>query len=121
MSDMEGMMPELTLDPQEMKAVAKFFGKDFLREVDEGEFYDKLGEVRKAVGDRPALRAMHSLTTTGWPTRRPRPCGTRILRNSSEWCGPLASPLSSGFKMCSPRPAPSSRALPWPSLCQSGC
>ena len=61
--DTGGNHADLTADyasiPQEMKAVAKFFGKEFLREVDEAEFYDKLGEVRKAVGDRPALRAMH--------------------------------------------------------------
>lgn len=42
-----------------MKAVAGFFGKEFLREVDEAAFYDRLGEIRKAVGDRAALRAMH--------------------------------------------------------------
>ncbi len=61
--DTGGNHADLTADyasiPQEMKAVAKFFGKEFLREVDEAEFYDKLGEARKAVGDRPALRAMH--------------------------------------------------------------
>lgn len=61
--DTGGNHADLTADyasiPQEMKDVAKFFGKDFLREVDEAEFYDRLGEVRKALGDRPALRAMH--------------------------------------------------------------
>lgn len=61
--DTGGNHADLTADyasiPQEMKDVAKFFGKEFLREVDESEFYDKLGEVRKEVGDRPALRAMH--------------------------------------------------------------
>lgn len=44
----------------EMKKVANFFGKDFLREVDEEEFYQRLAEVRKAVGnDRALIRAMH--------------------------------------------------------------
>ena len=46
--------------PTEMKAVAKFFGKDFLREVCECEFYAKLAEVREAVNnDRAILRAIH--------------------------------------------------------------
>ena len=39
--------------------MAAFLGKEFLREVDETVFYDQLGEVRKAVGDRAVLRAMH--------------------------------------------------------------
>ena len=45
--------------PAEMKQVAKCFGKEFLRDVDETEFYEKLGEVRKITGDRAVLRAMH--------------------------------------------------------------
>ena len=61
--DTGGNHADLTSDyasiPPEMKAVAGFFGKEFLREVDEAAFYDRLGEIRKAVGDRAALRAMH--------------------------------------------------------------
>ena len=45
--------------PQEMKEVAQFFGKEFLRQVDEAAFYEKLPQVRKAAGDRAVLRAMH--------------------------------------------------------------
>ncbi len=45
--------------PAEMKQVAKYFGKEYLREVDEREFYDHLSQVRKAAGDRAVLRAMH--------------------------------------------------------------
>ena len=44
----------------EMKAVSKFFGKEYLREVDEDEFYAKMKELRAAVqNDRAILRAMH--------------------------------------------------------------
>ena len=50
---------EYALVPKEMKEVAAFFGKEFLRDVDEQEFYDKIGEVRKEAGDRAVLRAMH--------------------------------------------------------------
>ena len=45
--------------PAEMKQVAAYFGKEFLRDVDEQEFYGKIGEVRKQTGDRAVLRAMH--------------------------------------------------------------
>ncbi len=45
--------------PKEMKQVAAFFGKEFLRDVDEKEFYEHIGEVRKATNDRAVLRAMH--------------------------------------------------------------
>lgn len=44
----------------EMKQVANFFGKDYLREVDEKEFYKKLPELKKTVNnERAIIRAMH--------------------------------------------------------------
>lgn len=61
--DTGGCHADLTDDyagiPTEMKAVAAFFGKDVLREVDEVEFYDKMPELRKNVSDRGILRAVH--------------------------------------------------------------
>lgn len=45
--------------PAEMKKVAAFFGKEFLRDVDENEFYSSLKALRTAAGDRAILRAMH--------------------------------------------------------------
>lgn len=45
--------------PYEMKEVAKYFGKEVLRDVDEKEFYDQLPAVRKATNDRAVLRAIH--------------------------------------------------------------
>ena len=45
--------------PAEMKQVAAYFGKEFLREVDEKEFYEHIGDIRKQTGDRAVLRAMH--------------------------------------------------------------
>lgn len=55
-SDLTG---EYAAIPKEMKEVAGYFGKEFLREVDERDFYGNLRELRKAVGDRAILRAMH--------------------------------------------------------------
>lgn len=44
----------------EMKAVAGFFGKEVLRDVDPCEFSERLAEVRAAVkNDRAILRAIH--------------------------------------------------------------
>ena len=45
--------------PAEMKAVARYFGKEVLREVDEEEFLSALAQVRRQAGDRAVLRAMH--------------------------------------------------------------
>lgn len=45
--------------PYEMKQVAKFFGKEFLRDVSEQDFYAQLPEVRKATNDRAVLRTIH--------------------------------------------------------------
>ena len=43
----------------EMESVAAQFSKKVLREVDEKDFFVKIPELRKAVGDRAVLRAMH--------------------------------------------------------------
>ncbi|MDO4568078.1 MAG: galactokinase family protein [Clostridia bacterium] len=45
--------------PREMRAVARLFGKDALREVEQDEFWRNLARVRAHAGDRAALRAMH--------------------------------------------------------------
>lgn len=43
----------------ECAKVSKFFGKRFLREVDENEFFANIAELRKKAGDRVILRAIH--------------------------------------------------------------
>jgi galactokinase len=62
-TDTGGSHANLTADyaaiPAEMKAVAKIFGKEVLRDVNEQEFMIRIGEVRRSVGDRAVLRAMH--------------------------------------------------------------
>ena len=45
--------------PSDMKAVAKYLGKEVLRDVDETEMFAKLGDIRKDISDRAALRALH--------------------------------------------------------------
>lgn len=48
--------------PAEMKSIASYFGKEVLSEVDEADFYGKVPELRKAMGDRAVMRAMHYYT-----------------------------------------------------------
>ena len=45
--------------PEEMGAVAEFFGKKVLREVDEAALLRALPELRKSAGDRAVLRTLH--------------------------------------------------------------
>lgn len=45
--------------PAEMKAVAAHFGKSVLREVDENAIIPEIPALRKEVGDRAVLRALH--------------------------------------------------------------
>ena len=45
--------------PAEMKAVAACFGKEVLREVDEGSVLSSIPALRGKVGDRAILRALH--------------------------------------------------------------
>jgi len=45
--------------PAEMKAVARALGKEVLSEVDEQALYAKIPELRRALGDRAVLRALH--------------------------------------------------------------
>lgn len=50
---------EYTQVPRDMAAVAGIFGKDMLSQVSQAAFLARLGEVRSALGDVPALRALH--------------------------------------------------------------
>jgi galactokinase len=45
--------------PNEMKAVARFFGKNTLREITRSQVLENAAALRERVGDRAILRAMH--------------------------------------------------------------
>jgi len=53
------LTPDYAAIPDEMKAVAAFFCKTVLRELDEETLMTRFVDLRKAVGDRAILRAMH--------------------------------------------------------------
>ena len=61
--DTKGSHQDLTPDyaqiPADMKAIATYFGKEVLRDVDEKEFFSAIPALREKLGDRPVLRAMH--------------------------------------------------------------
>jgi galactokinase len=61
--DTHGSHADLTADyaaiPAEMKAVARFFGREVLRELSLEQVLDRAAEIRKAAGDRALLRAIH--------------------------------------------------------------
>lgn len=58
-ADHADLTDEYAAIPQEIKAVCAFFGKEFLRDVAEDDFWKRLPALRAAVGDRPILRAIH--------------------------------------------------------------
>lgn len=64
--DTKGSHADLTEDyaavPAEMKSVAAYFGKEYLREVAEEDFFANLAGLRETAGDRAVLRAIHFYT-----------------------------------------------------------
>ncbi|MBQ6413995.1 MAG: galactokinase [Ruminococcus sp.] len=62
-TDTKGSHSDLTDDyvavPAEMKEVAAYFGKPYLREVDERAFFSAIPDLHGKVSDRAILRAIH--------------------------------------------------------------
>lgn len=57
--DHSGLTTEYTKVTEEMKAVAGYFGKSVLREVDRADVIANIPELRASLGDRAVLRALH--------------------------------------------------------------
>jgi galactokinase len=53
------LTPDYAAIPIEMNAVARYLGKNFLRELDLSQVLSNAGEMRKTLGDRTLLRAIH--------------------------------------------------------------
>ncbi len=64
--DTKGSHADLTDDyaaiPEEMRLVAKFFGKELLTEITPSEFFSNIALLRGHISDRAVLRAMHFYT-----------------------------------------------------------
>jgi galactokinase len=65
------LTPDYAAIPQEMFAVAQFFGKKKLQSLNIESVLAHAPEIRKAVGDRALLRSIHFLRKTreliAWP------------------------------------------------------
>jgi len=53
------LTPDYAAIPREMRDVAQFFGKKYLRELDLSQVLSAAPEIRKSAGDRALLRAIH--------------------------------------------------------------
>lgn len=53
------LTPEYAAIPAEMKSVAQFFGKNYLRELTKEDILLNIAAVRESCGDRAVLRAFH--------------------------------------------------------------
>lgn len=58
-ADHADLTDEYASIPKEMAEISNYFGKKFLREVDENEFYEKLSDLGSKLNHRAILRAMH--------------------------------------------------------------
>ena len=58
-ADHADLTDEYAAVPGEIKAVAAWFGKEVLTQIDEAEFYANIPALRKACGDRAVMRAIH--------------------------------------------------------------
>ncbi len=63
-ADHANLTDEYTAISVEMREVAKYFGKELLNEVSKEMLFADIAEVRKHVGDRAVLRALHFVEDT---------------------------------------------------------
>ena len=58
-ADHADLTDEYAAVPGEIKAVAAYFGKEVLTQIDEADFYAAIPALRAQCGDRAVMRAMH--------------------------------------------------------------
>ena len=58
-ADHADLTDEYAAVPGEIKAVAAYFGKEVLTQINEADFYAAIPQLRKTCGDRAVLRAVH--------------------------------------------------------------
>lgn len=58
-ADHADLTDEYAAIPGEIKAVAGYFGKEVLTQIDEAEFYGQIPALRRQCGDRAVMRAIH--------------------------------------------------------------
>ena len=58
-ADHADLTDEYAAIPRELKKICACFGKEYLRQIPEADFYARLPELRATAGDRAVLRAIH--------------------------------------------------------------
>ena len=58
-ADHADLTDEYAAVPGEIKAVAAYFGKEVLTQIEEADFYANIPALRKSCGDRAVMRAIH--------------------------------------------------------------
>lgn len=58
-ADHADLTDEYAAVPGEIKAVAAYFGKEVLTQIDENDFYTAIPKLRKTCGDRAVMRCIH--------------------------------------------------------------
>ena len=58
-ADHADLTDEYAAVPGEIKAIAAYFGKDVLTQIDEKDFFAAIPQLRKQCGDRAVMRAVH--------------------------------------------------------------
>ena len=58
-ADHADLTDEYAAIPGEIKAVAAYFGKEVLTQIEEAEFYANIPALRESCGDRAVMRAIH--------------------------------------------------------------
>lgn len=94
----------------ELKAVCRHFGKEYLRQVPWEDFLTQLPQVRREAGDRPLCGRSTSMRKITGRQSRPRPCKTGTLTAFWPWCAPPAPPPPCTSRMSCPRDRPRSRS-----------
>ncbi len=58
-ADHADLTDEYAAVPGEIKAIAQYFGKEVLTQIEEKDFFDAIPQLRERCGDRAVLRAVH--------------------------------------------------------------
>ena len=101
--DTKGSHADLTDEyaaiPSEMKKVANYFGKEFLREVDEEAFFNDIAGARAACQDRAVLRAIHLFAENKRVAKQVEALNTGDFEEFKELVKLLSNIIISFYKM----------------------
>ena len=92
------LTPDYAAIPSEMKEVAAYFGKKFLREVSEEGFIKEISNIRHSIGDRAVARALHYFEEDKRVEKITKALKIMILKHSKHVLNLLETALSNIYK-----------------------